>query len=388
MSSERASRGAGYVGDGRRARPPGAAPISSAPAQVRERKLGDLFEYEIEHPVTIRRNQAALVPIVLREFKGRPVLLYNKQNRAENPMRCVEFENSTGLTLEGGPVTVLEGGSYVGEAMLETLKPDETRLVPFAVELGVKVLDNVESRDEHVSRVVISKGTLVAHYGAGGDHDVPARQQGPCSRRRLPRAPPRGRRLDARRAGHGPRGDGIVLAIPVRSGTERGHPVRRPQAAAARSSVMHWPTLPPASSSSGSTSAYLDAATEAVLRQALELRRKISDAEAIVRRLEAERKAIHTEQERIRENLKSLSDRASERELRERFIRTFGTQEDRIEAIGKEIEAATREAQKLRQQLADLLFKLSYDAVLEDSGRGGAAPTSRRKKPSGEEDRA
>ena len=78
-----------------------------------------------------------------------------------------------------------------------------------------------------------------------------------------------------------------------------------------------------------------------MIRQAFELRRKISDAEANVRRLEAERKAIHTEQERIRENLKSLGDRSSERELRERFIRTFGTQEDRIEAIGKEIEAAT-----------------------------------------------
>ena len=122
-------------------------PSAPRPAQVRERKLGDLFEYEIEHPVTIRRNQSALVPIVLRAFEGRPVLLYNKQTRAENPMRCVEFKNTTGLTLEGGPVTVLEGGSYVGEAMLETLKPDEQRLVPYAVELGVHVLDNVDSHE-------------------------------------------------------------------------------------------------------------------------------------------------------------------------------------------------------------------------------------------------
>src|SRR5262249_10150726 len=52
--------------------------VSSMPAQVRERQVGDLFEYHIEHPVTIRRNQSALVPIVLRPFEGRPVLLYNK----------------------------------------------------------------------------------------------------------------------------------------------------------------------------------------------------------------------------------------------------------------------------------------------------------------------
>src|SRR5947209_10694846 len=86
--------------------------VSSVQTQVRERKIGDLFEYEIEHPVTIQRNQSALVPIVLRPFEGNPVLLYNKKNRADNPMRCIEFKNTTGLTLEGGPVTVLESGNY------------------------------------------------------------------------------------------------------------------------------------------------------------------------------------------------------------------------------------------------------------------------------------
>src|SRR5262249_47803077 len=116
------------------------------------------------HPVTIRRNQSALVPIVLRPFKGRPVLLYNKQTRAENPMRSVEFENTTGLTLEGGPVTVLEGGSYVGEAMLDTLKPGEPRLVPYAVDRGVSVLDNIDSHDDAVHRVVIRKGHLTTFY--------------------------------------------------------------------------------------------------------------------------------------------------------------------------------------------------------------------------------
>src|SRR5205823_6113170 len=80
--------------------------------------------------------------------------------RPENPMRSVEMKNTTGLTLEGGPVTVLEGGSYVGEAMLETLKPDEQRLVPYAVELSVKVLDNVKSHTEEVSRFILRDGHL------------------------------------------------------------------------------------------------------------------------------------------------------------------------------------------------------------------------------------
>src|SRR6185312_12302496 len=128
------------------------AAASSTPTQVRERQLGDLFEYAIEHPVTIRRNQSALVPIVLRSFEGRPVLLHNRNTRPNNPMRCVEFKNTTGLTLEGGPLTVLEGGSYVGEAMLDTIKPDDHKLLPYAVELSVAVLDNVDSHMENVHR--------------------------------------------------------------------------------------------------------------------------------------------------------------------------------------------------------------------------------------------
>ena len=36
--------------------------------------------------------------------------------------------------------------------------------MPYAVELGVSVLDNVDSHDDRVHRVVIRKGTLKTHY--------------------------------------------------------------------------------------------------------------------------------------------------------------------------------------------------------------------------------
>jgi hypothetical protein len=43
--------------------------------------------------------------------------------------------NSTGLTLEGGPVTVFEGDSYVGEAMLDTMRKNDQQITPYSVEL-------------------------------------------------------------------------------------------------------------------------------------------------------------------------------------------------------------------------------------------------------------
>ena len=145
-----------------------ASAVSSVQSQTRERQVGDLFEYGIEKPVTVRRNQSALVPILLKPFAGRSVLLYQKAARPENPIRCVEFENTTGLTLEGGPVTVLEQGSYVGEAMLDTMKPTEKRLVGYAVELAVRAMQYSSRPDENVLDLFGGSGsTLIAAEQTG-----------------------------------------------------------------------------------------------------------------------------------------------------------------------------------------------------------------------------
>lgn len=67
--------------------------LSSMPTQVRERQLGELFEYKIAHPVSIKRNQSALVPIVQKAFQGKPVLLYQKAARRRTP--CVPSSSRT-----------------------------------------------------------------------------------------------------------------------------------------------------------------------------------------------------------------------------------------------------------------------------------------------------
>lgn len=113
-------------------------------------KVGQLFEYKIDRPVTVLRNQSALVPIVNGEFKGGKKLLYNESKRAENPFSVVDFKNTTGLTLEGGPVTVFEGDIYAGEAMMDTVTPGEDRMLPYAVALEVEA----KTEQEHDTKVI------------------------------------------------------------------------------------------------------------------------------------------------------------------------------------------------------------------------------------------
>lgn len=354
--------GAGVAARLDRVRAARAAP-SSTPAQVRERKLGDLFEYEIEHPVTIKRNQSALVPIVLRSFEGRPVLLHNRNTRPGNPMRSVDLKNTTGLTLEGGPVTVLEAGNYVGEAMLDTLKPDEKRLVPYAVELSVHVLDNIESHNEPVHKVVVRDGRMTRHSL--------------CVRQTTYHFDNKSESEQTLYLDH-PRDAGAPWALfdtPEPLETTENYwrfrfalPPRQVTRFVVRQRWTMQQTFGLAVMDANELAGWLeqkhlDARTETVLRQVIEAQRQAAALERTLQRLQEERKTIHQEQERIRKNMQALTDRSTEKELRERFVRTFGSQEDRLEQIRAEVDARTAECDQARERVNHLLEGLEYEGA-------------------------
>jgi hypothetical protein len=340
-----------------------AALQSSTPAQVRERKLGDLFEYEIEHAVTIRRNQSALVPIVLRSFEGRPVLLYNKATRPENPLRCVEFKNTTGLTLEGGPVTVLEAGNYVGEAMLETLKPDEQRLLPYAVELAVSVLDNVDSHEDDVRRVTIRDSRLTT-YRMKIEQTTLAFNNKSDEAQTLYLDQPR--RLKEWEIFDTPEPVEITenhwrfrLALPPRQITKFVVRQRLPSqfvhslADLNDNRLGYW-----------LEQRYFDAKTTQALREVVEQRGRAARHEAELIRLQEERENLHNEQKRIRENLQSLGDRPSEKELRERFVRMLNAQEDRLEKIEAAIKEQTAARDRCQEKINEVLSTMEYEGAV------------------------
>lgn len=339
-----------------------AAP-SSMPAQVRERKLGDLFEYEIEHPVTIRRNQSALVPIVLRPFEGRQALLYNRQTRPDNPLRCVEFRNTTGLTLEGGPVTVLEKGSYVGEAMLDTLVPDVEKLIPFAVELSVRILDNVESHDERVHKVVARQGTLhifqqrvqqtTYHLDNRSDQEKVLyleHPRGGAEQQLFGPTEPKETTENYWR---------FRLILPPREITRF---VVRQRTPLQQSFLL-------LQADEGQLGMWLERkyftpAAENLLRQIMEVRQEIQRIDHRLEVADRERNWIHNEQKRIRENLQTLGDRSSEKELRERFVKTLDEQEDRLKVLEREASTLRQRREEATEKLNVVLAKVDFELDL------------------------
>jgi hypothetical protein len=127
-------------------------------------ELGEYFQYQIEHPVTLSRQKSALLPIVNGPVEAKRVSVYNESVHAKFPLLGLRFKNTTGLHLMQGPITVFENGSYAGDARVADLQPNETRLVSYAVDLGTEVHAEVPEPADSLVMVKVYKGVLHATH--------------------------------------------------------------------------------------------------------------------------------------------------------------------------------------------------------------------------------
>ncbi|CAN5287531.1 hypothetical protein BH20ACI1_BH20ACI1_06710 [soil metagenome] len=127
-------------------------------------EVGDLFEYKIDQPITVLHDRSALIPIVQTKMNGERVSIYNEAVRRDRPMGGMKLVNTTPLTLEGGSLTVLDGDSYAGEALMERLKPKEQRFISYALDLGTLVTIRREADSLPAKLVKVLNGVFQVHY--------------------------------------------------------------------------------------------------------------------------------------------------------------------------------------------------------------------------------
>jgi hypothetical protein len=111
---------------------------------AKPKEAGEAFHYDVIAPVSVKQGDSALVPIVGAEIAYQRELLYNATKLPDHPAVALRFINTTGLILERGPVTVVEDEVYKGEAVLPLTKQDNQIYLPYAVELGITVVERTE----------------------------------------------------------------------------------------------------------------------------------------------------------------------------------------------------------------------------------------------------
>jgi hypothetical protein len=320
----------------------------AAPAAASGEALGELFQYTIGTPVTVRRGHSAMVPIVSADLGFRKDLLYNGSKMPVHPVATLRLKNETGLTLERGPVTVIEGGEYVGEALLSFTVAGGEVVVPYAVELGVKVRE--DSGSGRTIRGLEIKGAYL-HFE---EWDTRWREyrlnnsttQGMAVLVEHPRtadydlfeSPEPTERTDEhlRFAVEGAARGEARLVVRERRLVSRREELRKQSYAGLQRYLRQG---------------LLDQKAYAYVAEVLALWEKIADSEKRLGEVEKERQKVYQAQQQIQGNMGALSTTGKEGALRARYVEQLEASEDRLKALASEEAGAKEEIERLKAQL-------------------------------------
>jgi hypothetical protein len=340
-----------------------AARESGVEATATGSEVGELFEYRVDQPVTVRRDRSALIPILQTTMEGERVSVYNEATRRDRPMNGIRLQNTSNLTLEAGTLTVIDGDAYAGEALIERLKPKEQRFISFGLDLGTLVTTKFDSASKSVHLVRASKGVFEAHYYQSEHKTYRIINQ-----------------TDKKRI--------VYIEHPIRPGWELSDETKKPasktlnyyrfrveleplasfelpvietQPAVSRYQIA---TLTQREIDIFVSSNYLDEQLRAELKKLIDLKTKISVTQARIKDLEKEEAEISEDQKRLRENIATLRNTGEAKQLVSRYITKADNQETRLEQIGKEKREANAELTKQTDELDAAIRSLTVERKL------------------------
>ena len=129
---------------------------------ARASSAGDQFEFTIKNPVSIDRQTSAMMPLVESPIEARKVLIYAGGNSGlgnSHPRLGAELSNSSGMNLPAGPITVYDGGTFAGDALIEFWNEGEKRLISYGEDLSVTGTAMLASSRTMVS-VTVAEGVM------------------------------------------------------------------------------------------------------------------------------------------------------------------------------------------------------------------------------------
>lgn len=321
--------------------------------------LGDLFEYRLNQPVTIRKNESALVPILNADVDAERVSVWSRGVGSGRPLRGVWLTNSSSLTLDGGSFTVVDGNAFAGQGLVESLKPGEKRLVSYGADLAVVVKAAQGDSSGRVVKIVAHDGVLVASQEDRATWKYTARNEDPSART-------------------------LIVEHPSRPGWTVGS--EPAPAETSPTAVRYRVALPPKQETTltvterhaGDTTYRLvdfddrfigvlvrSGAAEPSLRRALQplidKRVEVAAADARLAAVAAQIEEIDRDQQRLRENMKALRGSAEEKALTQRYTRQLSDQEDKLAALRDELKKATADRDARRRELSELAARLAFE---------------------------
>jgi hypothetical protein len=318
----------------------------------------DFFAYNLTDPVTIRKNESALVPILQAKVPADVVTLVSSNGYAvQQPLRALWITNTTNLTLDRGSFSLIENGAFGGEGLLDPIHPAEKRLLSYAADQAVHVTTESQNQSNHVDHVTASKGVLVLHRAEVREvtyviHNAPATNrtvvlEHPVQKGYTLDSDPKPEETTATvyrfRVSAAP-GETVRLHVGVKHRGVTQYQLTRSDESQLALIVQQSNGVP---------------GIEAALAPILEARRHVADAQTAVDQTNEKITALRNDEDRQRANITALqnADKAS----RDRFVHDLNKTEDEIAAAQAELATRTAALEAAKADLANRIESLQID---------------------------
>jgi len=324
------------------------------------RELGDLFEYKLKDRVTIRKNQSALVPILQSRIEAEKVSVWNPSE--SSVLHALWVNNTSDLTLDGGSFNVLEGDAFAGEGLMAAIKPGEKRLLSYAADLGVLVDAKQKADNQRVTKITIAHGTMTQSTQERQENTYTIRNRDTSTRT-------------------------LVIEHPARPGWKLADDAKPAESSASfhrfrltvepkKTTTLLVKEYRPILSSYALTNVtdnqikffleqkMINPDVEKALRRIVAQKNDIAGLDGMIAGRRAQVSSISDDQQRVRENMKALKGSAEEKALVERYVRELNEQEDRVQALRREISDLQQKRDTAQITLNGMIEALQMEATL------------------------
>jgi hypothetical protein len=322
-------------------------------AAAQAANVGNLFKYVIATPVSLPRQQSAMLPIANADVKGAKIDIYNPAVQAKHPLYGLRFTNTTDLYLMQGPITVFDDGVYAGDARIEDLPPRGERLISYGIDLDTEVAPETKNQPEELLDVHLVKGTMLTDHKYERSQEYTVRNSGKKAKTVLieypidaawklvsPEKPTEKTRELYRFAVEAKPGEPAKLTV------DEERTVRQQMALT--------------SMDDGTIQFYLSAKVvsekvKAALADIVKRKSQLQQVAADRQQREQRIRQIGEDQTRVRQNMDRL-DRASE--LYKSYVKKFTKQEEEIVKLNEEIATLTERETSLHKSLDEYMMGL------------------------------
>ncbi len=318
--------------------------------------LGELFEYRFSTPVTVKKDESTMLPFLQQPIGARKLLIYS-ESYGEHPMNAAELNNSTAKTLDGGPITVFDAGSYAGEALMTTLKAGDKRLISYSVDLGTRVTTQFDSSREITREIHINRGVLTARLAMDETRTFTIRNVDQKAKTLIIEHPQRS-------------GYKLLSLKPVETTTNAYRfEVKLGPDATEKFPVAEERVYETTTSVSSVTPdvllAYvqnkaLSDATRGQLQKILDAKWHINDLDSEIRQLDSEISGIVSDQDRVRKNIQSLNQVSGQQDQVQKYARQLATQEATLATSRDKLSDLKKQKAAAESALNTLIEKMDF----------------------------